>query len=90
MKNEDLRDSLTHLHSELDKVRRVDEASNRLLKRLDEDIRRILENSGDAPDSHHTTLRRTLEDSVKHFEFSHPALTSLMNRIINALGAMGI
>jgi hypothetical protein len=90
MKTNDLREALAHLHAELRTIKEVDGRSGEILKRLDQDIRRILENSGDIPDSHHKNLLQTLQDAVVHFETSHPKLTSVMSRLINDLSGMGI
>jgi hypothetical protein len=90
MRHQALYDSLSHLHAELQKIKHVDKTSSQLLNKLGNDIQRILDNSGDIPESHHKSLLASLEESVQHFEVSHPRLTSLMNRIINALSDMGI
>jgi hypothetical protein len=90
MKNRDLHNSLSHLHSELKKIKHVDKTSSELLNKLKADIRRVLENPGDVPENHHKSLLASLEKSVRHFEASHPALTSLMTQIIANLDAMGI
>jgi uncharacterized protein YaaN involved in tellurite resistance len=90
MKSKNLNDSLSHLHSELKKIKHVDKTSSELLNKLEADIRRVLENPGDVPKNHHKSLLASLEKSVEHFEASHPALTSLMTRIIASLDAMGI
>ena len=90
MKNKDLRDSLSDLHSELKKIKQIDKNSSEILKKLSHDIERILENSGEIPTSHHQSLLKSLEVSVERFEVSHPNLTFLMNRVIKALSDMGI
>jgi hypothetical protein len=90
MKQNALRDSLTRLHAELAEIKHVDPASGAALKKLAEDIRRILENSGEIPENHHQSLLKSLEESVGHFEASHPLLVSMMNRIIKNLSDMGV
>jgi sugar-specific transcriptional regulator TrmB len=90
MKKRELRDSLSRLRSELKNAKEVDKASGEILKKLDHDIQRILENSGDVPRSHHVSLLGSLNESVEFFEASHPELTSVMQRIIKALSDMGI
>ena len=90
MTKQDLHDSLSHLHAELNKVKHVDKASAELLEKLDRDIRRVLDNPGEIPESHHKSLRENLDASVAHFAVSHPALASLMIRVVNALSEMGI
>jgi len=85
-----MRDALTRLHAELDNIDHVDPTSGAALKKLAEEIRRILENSGEIPESHHQSLRESLKESVGHFEASHPLLVSTMNRIIQSLSDMGV
>jgi hypothetical protein len=90
MKKEELRDSLLKLHTELKSIKLADKTSSRILKKLGHDIQRILENSGEIPQSHHASLLESLEESGEHFEVSHPKLASLMNTIIKNLSDMGI
>jgi len=90
MVDNELRDSLSHLHDELKKVKHIDKASGELLNKLGQDIRRILDNKGEVPEGHHKSLRASLDKSVGHFAVSHPALASLMIRVINMLSEMGI
>ena len=91
MANEDeLKESLACLQTELKTVDKVDDASRQALQDLDGNIRRVLENSGAEPGAHHLSLLANLEDSVEYFEASHPQLTILMNRVIKALSDMGI
>jgi hypothetical protein len=90
MEQNALRDSLTRLHAELAKIENVDPESGTALKKLAEDIRRVLENSGEIPENHHQSLLTSLEESVGHFEASHPLLVSLINRIIKNLSDMGV
>ena len=90
MKQNALRDSLSQLHAELAETKHVDPGSAAALKKLGDDIRRILENSGEIPESHRQSLLESLEESVKHFEASHPLLVSMMDRIIQNLSDMGV
>jgi triphosphoribosyl-dephospho-CoA synthetase len=90
MNNQELRDSLLKLHAELKDIKLADKASGEILKKLGQDIQRILENSGEIPRSHHASLLKSLEESVEHFEVSHPKLAALMNTLIKNLSAMGI
>jgi predicted nucleic acid-binding Zn-ribbon protein len=90
VKKKDLRDSLSHLHNELKNVKLADKTSSEILKKLNNDIQRILVNSGSIPQSHHQSLMESLRESAEHFEASHPKLTSLMNSIMKTLSNMGI
>ncbi len=90
MKQQDLRDSLEQIHGELAGIKHVDPASAAALKTLSEDIARVLENAGDIPESCHPSLLKSLQDSVGHYEASHPLLYSMMNRIIQNLSDMEV
>ena len=90
MSRQELRDLLSKLHAELKNVKTADSTSRAILRKLGRDIQRILENSGEIPPHHHARLLESLEESVEHFEVSHPKLTSLMNTIIKNLSDMGV
>jgi len=90
MEQNELNESLAKLQGELKYVMQIDDASRDNLKKLDENIHRILENSGDVPAEHHLSLRESLEDSLEYFEESHPTATALVSRLIKALSDMGI
>jgi hypothetical protein len=90
MDKDQLNETLAGLQDKLRSVTEVDDPSRETLKKLDGDIHRILQNSGEVPPAHHASLRKSLEDSVEYLEASHPAITALMNRLIKALSDMGI
>ncbi len=90
MDKDQLNESLVRLRDELRSLSELDEASRKALQRLDGDIHRILNSSGDVPSTRHASLRESLEDSVQYLEASHPTITALMNRLIKALSDMGI
>lgn len=79
---------LEQLHQELDNVEVVDEKGRELLRALDEDIRGLLERTEHAaPDA---PLLKRLQTTMAHFESSHPALTSALSQMLNALNNAGI
>ena len=90
MNKDQLNESLVKLRDELRSLPELDDASRETLRRLDGDIHRILDSSGDVPPAHHASLRESLEDSVQYLEASHPTITALMNRLIKAMSDMGI
>jgi hypothetical protein len=79
---------LEQLHTELSSAEAVDEKGRDLLRALNADIEALLERSenGDGDDS----LLERLQDSIEHFEASHPALTSALAQMLNALNNAGI
>jgi hypothetical protein len=90
MDNAQLNETLSRLQDELKSVAEFDDPSREILKKLDGDIHRILQNSGDVPAAHHAGLRESLEDSVEYLEASHPTITALINQLLKALSDMGI
>jgi hypothetical protein len=90
MEQNELNESLAKLRDELKYVMQIDDASRENLKKLDGDIHRVLENSGDVPAVHHQSLRASLEESVEYLETAHPTATALVSRLIKALSNMGI
>ncbi len=90
MDNDSLNESLIKLRDELRYAPVVDDAARDALQRLDGDIHRILQSEGSCPPAHHASLRESLQDSVQHFEATHPTITALMNGLIKALSDMGI
>lgn len=79
---------LEQLHTELDGTDAVDEKGRDLLRALNADIEELLERSegGRSDDS----LLERLQESIDHFEVTHPALTSALSHIMTALSNAGI
>ena len=87
MSDEQLRQSLTELRSELERLE-AEEAEVR--ERLDALIAGI-ETRLDLPDdiAHHHSLVRDLRRSTLQLEVSHPRATAILNRIMATLGNIG-
>ena len=80
--------SLDALHAELDRVSEGEELDEARLGGLVADVEERL--SG-ADESHHpTNLVDRLRQRAEQFELEHPAVTSLLNRIMVSLGNTGI
>lgn len=91
MNKDELVKSLHTLHSELNNIENVDTPTREKIESMLGDIERSLEdekNQADTP--RHQPLRHSLEDSIEHFEVSHPRLTSIITHVISTLNAMGI
>ena len=87
MSDELLRQSLTELRSELERLE-AEEAEVR--ERLDALVAGI-ETRLDTPDdtAHHHSLVRDLRRSTLKLEVSHPRATAILNQIMAALGNIG-
>ena len=88
MTNNNLTTLLEQLHNELDHTEAVDEKGRELLRALNADIEELLERSesGQPDDS----LFERLQESIDHFEATHPALTTALSHIVTALNNAGI
>ena len=85
-----LREQLEQLQAEIRQSQSVDEEGKALLRDLDADIHDLLARSeGEAVDVQPTTVDR-LQDSLTHFEVSHPSLTALISKLLETLSNAGI
>lgn len=89
MTEQNLRELLEKLHSELERTEVTDEAGRERLRHLDADIRSLLARSGDAVETDEPMLER-LQDSIDHFEMSHPRLTMMLSQMMTILSNAGI
>ena len=89
--NQNLRELLERLHNELDQTESLDENGNEMLRHLEADIRRRLERSGakKATGADDTILER-LQDTIDHFEATHPSLTLTLSEMMTILSNAGI
>ncbi len=87
MSDELLRQSLTELRSELE---RLEAEGAEVRERLDALVAGI-ETRLDTPDdtAHHHSLVRDLRRSTLKLEVSHPRATAILNRIMATLGNIG-
>ena len=84
------RESLTRLQSELKNATFSDHGHTQTALELDRHVQTILEHPGDAPFVHHYRLMNRLLEAATRFEASHPALTSSVTGVIDALNKMGV
>ncbi|MGE5248648.1 MAG: DUF4404 family protein [Bacteroidota bacterium] len=87
----ELRELLERLHDEIEETHTVDEKGRELLSHLDMDIRDLLDRlEEEGVDSSDPSLIQSLEDSVDHFEVTHPTLTTLLSQVLTTLSNAGI
>jgi hypothetical protein len=89
MTNQNLRELLEKLHKELEQIEVTDEAGRERLRHLDADIRSLLERSEEADETDEPMLER-LQDSIDHFETTHPRLTMMLSQMMTILSNAGI
>jgi hypothetical protein len=91
MNDDELRQLLEELHRKIEDTDQVDEKGRELLSHLSVDIRNLLERTG-----HEERLRGNswvigrLDESVRHFEVTHPNLTAALAQLLNILNNAGI
>jgi hypothetical protein len=98
-RRDELRQSLTQLHTELAATSRVDAASMRLLREVLADIERLLGASGVAEASAHpaasvsstaVSAPQRLEALAVEFEAWHPTLAGSLRQFVDLLGRAGL
>ena len=91
MDDRELREMLEDLHKKIESTNSVDEKGRELLSHLSVDIRNLLERTG-----HEEQLRGTkweigrMEESIRHFEVTHPNLTAALSQLLTTLNNAGI
>ncbi|NLG76090.1 MAG: DUF4404 family protein [Xanthomonadaceae bacterium] len=89
--NSDLRSKLEALHTELTRTSNVDPQARALLVTLLDDITRLLGASSQPVDeTEHAPMSNRLEGLAVQFEAEHPALSTALRRVVDALGKAGI
>jgi uncharacterized protein DUF4404 len=90
MPDRGLRRKLQQLHDEIEHAKPVDEEGRALLRDLDGHIQELLARSEKADLKPHAGMLRGMEDAMRHFEVTHPALTSALSDLLTALSNAGI
>jgi len=85
-----LKEQLEQLHDAIERADHVDEEGRRLLSDLDAHIRELLDRSDAAAGQSEADIARGLEDAIRHFEVTHPGLTSALSDLLTALSNAGI
>ena len=92
MEQRELRETLARLQDELRRSRQLDPASRELLESLAGDIEALLHPDAEEPDARAAlaSLADRLRGAIAHFEEAHPALTTAVGRVADALASLGI
>lgn len=89
MTDQELHELLEKLQKELERVDVTDEAGRERLRQLEADIRSLRERSGEQTETDEPMLER-FQDSIDHFETSHPDLTMMISQMMTILSNAGI
>ncbi len=87
MSDEQLRQSLTELRSELERLEAEEAEVRERLDALITGVEMRLSTPSDI--AHHHSLVRDLRRSILQLEVSHPRATGILNQIMAALGNIG-
>jgi polyhydroxyalkanoate synthesis regulator phasin len=91
MNDDELRKLLEELHRKIETTDSVDEKGRELLSHLSVDIRTLLERTGQGEPLRGTKWEvGRMEESIRHFEETHPNLTIALSQLLNALNNAGI
>jgi hypothetical protein len=90
MSDQKLRRQLEALHTVIEKADPVDAEGRRLLRDLDGHIRELLARSESSRIEPKPAMTRGLQDAIRHFEVTHPALTTALSDLLTALSNAGI
>jgi hypothetical protein len=84
-----LRELLEKLHSELERIDTTDEQGQKMLRHLDADIRTLLKRSGSKIETDESMLER-LQETIDHFETTYPRLTMMLSQMMRILSNAGV
>lgn len=87
MENGELRKLLADLQEEIKNTKAIDPKGAELLRNLDADIKALIERSGKETAE---PAPLNLEEALTHFEVSHPTLSALIEKLLEALSNSGI
>ena len=90
MDNKDLHQALKQVSEEVDKTENVDDKGRQLLQDLDGHVRQLLEEPEEAAKQPRPEMKSGLEEAIRHFEVTHPALTAALSDLLTALSNAGI
>ena len=90
MANEERRKLLEEFRNEVAQTENLDEEGRTLLLSLDKEIHDLLENAEDEAVDTPDTVLEQLQESIEHFEDTHPSLTMTLSQMLTALSNAGI
>lgn len=85
-----LREQLEQLQAEIKQAHSVDDEGKALLQDLEADIHDLLARSQEESVQVQPSTIQGLQDSLAHFEVSHPSLTALISNLLETLSNAGI
>jgi hypothetical protein len=89
VREQHLRQMLEQLHTEIQRAETIDDRSRELLRNVLGDIEDLLERKQQRG-THPVSIIERLREAVRAFEKTHPALTTAIGRVADALASLGI
>lgn len=91
MNDDELRQLLEDLHQKIENTDSVDEKGTELLSHVSADIDNLLQRTGhERSTQEYSWQSGSWEDSIRHFEVTHPNLTATISHLLNILNNAGI
>ena len=90
MDDQELRELLERLHHDIGQTQSLDDAEKALLRDLRADIGELLERSEGDRLSPHPTIVQRLETTIDQVEATHPALNTMLTKLLTILSNAGI
>jgi hypothetical protein len=90
MDDQELKSLLERLHTEIEQNETVDEKERELLQHLGDDIRALLARSEGEEAQAAPSIIGHLEESIEHYEITHPELTLMLSKLLSILSNAGI
>jgi cell division septum initiation protein DivIVA len=88
MNSQEIDQLLEKLKNEIEGIQPDDEKGQALLSELSADIRELLERAESKQPA--PSMMKRLEDSIDHFEVTHPELTAALSSLFTILSNAGI
>jgi len=85
-----LREHLRQLEAELARTEPANDAQRKHLQALRDDVQALLTSQEPLTSAAHQSAGQRMRASLQHFESTHPALSSLIEQVLNILSAAGI
>ena len=86
MHKEQLRETLTELHSELASVETLDDETRQLLQQVAGDIEAVMAEAHDEP----LTVQERVGEMAATFRAEHPRLSGILTQLADTLSKLGI
>ena len=90
MANEERLKMLEEFRNQVAQAEPLDEEDRNLLLSLDKEIQRLVDRSDDESDDTPDTVLEQLQESIEHFEETHPTLTLTLSQMMTVLSNAGI